>query len=124
MLYRWSEYEETIAWLDKSPEDIRDDFAEKGRDWLTGHSLLEAWYFSHDCFLEPGQLLANAQALTMPVHIIQSRYDLVCPGRAALSPGAGRAGFAPALGGTLGTHHDRTRASPGAHAVEALAADR
>jgi len=83
MLYRWSEYEETIAWLDKSAEDIRDDFAERGRDWLTGHSLLEAWYFSHDCFLEPGQLLANAQALTMPVHIIQSRYDLVCPGRAA-----------------------------------------
>lgn len=83
MLYRWSEYEETIAWLDKSAEDIRTDFASKGRDWLTAHSLLEAWYFTHDCFLEPGQLLANANRLTMPVHVIQSRYDLVCPGRAA-----------------------------------------
>ncbi len=83
MIYRWSEYEETIAWLDKSPDEIRGDFAEKGADWLTGHSLLEAWYFHNDCFLEPGQLLANAHKLTMPVHIIQSRYDLVCPGRAA-----------------------------------------
>lgn len=83
MIYRWSEYEETLAWLDKSPEDIREDFAERGRDWLTGHSLLEAWYFSHDCFLEPGQLLRDAHRLTMPMHVIQSRYDLVCPGRAA-----------------------------------------
>jgi len=83
MLYRWSEYEETIAWLDKSPSEIQADFAERGRDWLTAHSLLEAWYFSHDCFLEPGQLLSGAHRLTMPVHVIQSRYDLVCPGRAA-----------------------------------------
>lgn len=83
MIYRWSEYEETLAWLDKSPDEIREDFAEKGRDWLTAHSLLEAWYFSQDCFLEPGQLLANAHRLTLPVHVIQSRYDMVCPARAA-----------------------------------------
>jgi proline iminopeptidase len=83
VLYRWSEYEETLGWLDKSNAEIKKDYAERGADWLTAHSLLEAWYFAHDCFLEPGQILDNAHRLTMPVHIIQSRYDLVCPGRAS-----------------------------------------
>lgn len=83
LIFRWSEYEDTLGWLEKSPEDIRDAYAQKGVNALIAHSLLEAWYFSHDCFLEPGQILANAGKLTMPVHIIQSRYDMVCPGRAA-----------------------------------------
>lgn len=83
LIYRWSEYEETLGWLDKSPEEIRNGYAQKGADDLTAHSLLEAWYFSHDCFLEPGQILDHASRLTMPVHIVQSRFDLVCPGQAA-----------------------------------------
>lgn len=82
-LYRWSAYEETLSHLEISPEEIRAGFALNGADWLTAHSLLEAWYFVHDCFLAPGQLLAEAERLTMPVHIIQSRYDMVCPARAA-----------------------------------------
>jgi len=85
MIYRWTEFEETLSWLDKSPDELQEAYALKGVDWLTSHSLLEAWYFVNDCFLEPGQILDGAHRLTMPVHIVQSRYDMVCPGQAALS---------------------------------------
>lgn len=41
---------------------------------------MEAHYFSNACFLEPNQLLANASRLDgIPGHIVQSRYDLLCP---------------------------------------------
>lgn len=83
MIYRWSEFEETLGHMEISPEEIRAGFADKGADWLTAHSLVEAWYFSNDCFLEPDQLIAHADKLTMPVHIVQSRYDMVCPSRSA-----------------------------------------
>ncbi|MEO1039390.1 MAG: alpha/beta fold hydrolase [Pseudomonadota bacterium] len=82
-LYRWSAYEERIAHLDRPPDQIRADFTANGADWIKAHSLIEAWYFAHDCFLAPGELLANAERLTLPVRIIHSRYDVVCPSRAA-----------------------------------------
>ncbi|TGY89761.1 alpha/beta fold hydrolase [Marinicauda algicola] len=83
LVYRWSAYEETLSWMAVTPEEIRTGFAAKGRDWLIAHSLIEAHYFSNACFLGEGQLLGNAAKLAMPVHIVQSRYDLVCPPRAA-----------------------------------------
>ncbi|PWE17427.1 prolyl aminopeptidase [Marinicauda salina] len=83
LIYRWSEYEERLSWMEITPEQIRKSFAEKGRDWLIGHSLIEAHYFANACFLEPDQLMRDSSRLTMPVHIIQSRYDLVCPFAAA-----------------------------------------
>uniref|UniRef100_Q07K99 Proline iminopeptidase n=1 Tax=Rhodopseudomonas palustris (strain BisA53) TaxID=316055 RepID=Q07K99_RHOP5 len=42
--------------------------------------LLEAHYFQNDCFLRPGQLLAEADRLNgIPGIIVQGRYDLLCP---------------------------------------------
>ncbi|MCK7475329.1 MAG: alpha/beta fold hydrolase [Rhodopseudomonas palustris] len=42
--------------------------------------LLEAHYFQNDCFLRPGQLLAEAGRLAdIPGVIVQGRYDLLCP---------------------------------------------
>lgn len=42
--------------------------------------LLEAHYFQNDCFLRPGQLLAEAERLAdIPGVIVQGRYDLLCP---------------------------------------------
>lgn len=83
LVYRWSAYEETLSWMAITPEQIRAGFAAKGRDWLIAHSLIEAHYFAHACFLAEGQLLADAERLAMPVHIVQGRHDLVCPPRAA-----------------------------------------
>lgn len=41
---------------------------------------MEAHYFYHDCFMKPGQLLAEAARLaTIPGLIVQGRYDLLCP---------------------------------------------
>lgn len=47
---------------------------------LPSTPFAEAHYFSHDCFLEPDQLLRNAHRLrNIPVTIIQGRYDFLCP---------------------------------------------
>ena len=45
---------------------------------------MEAHYFSHDCFLQPQQLLLAANRLKgIPGVIVQSRYDLLCPALSA-----------------------------------------
>jgi proline iminopeptidase len=48
-------------------------------------SVLEHHYFSHNAWLRPGQLLAAAPTMNFPVYIVQGRYDLVCPPKAAAS---------------------------------------
>ena len=41
---------------------------------------MEAHYFQNDCFMRPGQLLAEAGKLAkIPGIIVQGRYDLLCP---------------------------------------------
>jgi proline iminopeptidase len=41
---------------------------------------MEAHYFQNDCFMKPGQLLAQADRLKdIPGIIVQGRYDLLCP---------------------------------------------
>jgi proline iminopeptidase len=48
--------------------------------------IMQAHYFGHYCFLEPGQLLANADRLaSIPGVIVQGRYDLLCPPSTAYS---------------------------------------
>lgn len=43
-------------------------------------ALMEAYYFAHDCFMAPDQLLANAGRLAnIPGVVVQGRYDLLCP---------------------------------------------
>jgi proline iminopeptidase len=42
-------------------------------------SKLEAHYLSHNCFLTDNYILNHAQQLTMPIWLIQGRYDMVCP---------------------------------------------
>jgi proline iminopeptidase len=42
--------------------------------------FMEAHYFQHDCFMRPGQLMADAGKLkAIPGLIVQGRYDLLCP---------------------------------------------
>ena len=41
---------------------------------------MEAHYFQNDCFMRPGQLMADAKKLDrIPGMIVQGRYDLLCP---------------------------------------------
>lgn len=44
---------------------------------------LQAHYLSQDAFLPDNHILQNASKLKMPVHIVQGRYDMVCPPKTA-----------------------------------------
>jgi proline iminopeptidase len=47
---------------------------------LPATPFMEAHYFRNDCFMRPGQLLAEAGKLDrIPGLIVQGRYDLLCP---------------------------------------------
>jgi len=47
---------------------------------LPSTPFMEAHYFHNDCFMKPGQLLAEAGKLDgIPCLIVQGRYDLLCP---------------------------------------------
>lgn len=41
--------------------------------------LLEAHYLSNHCFLPEKYIVKNAKKLTMPIWLVQGRYDMVCP---------------------------------------------
>lgn len=79
VIFRWIAYEELLSHLEATPQSALANLRNKGRDKLISTALIEAHYFSQGCFLEEGQLLANAPRLSMPVRIIHSRYDIVCP---------------------------------------------
>lgn len=76
-------------------------------------AVLENHYFSHNAWIRPGQLLHAAKHFTFPVHIVQGRYDLVCPPASAVSLAgaiphstltlteAGHAAFEPATAAAL-----------------------
>jgi proline iminopeptidase len=83
-LYRWTEFEERLSYLEKTDEDARTGLAERGPAFVAAHSLIEAHYFKNDCFFKPDQLIAHARQLAnIPMRIIHSRYDMVCPPQSA-----------------------------------------
>jgi proline iminopeptidase len=84
LLYRWTEYEDRISWLDASSESVRDALRSRGPNFVACHSLIEAHYFANRCFLRPNEILLNAGKLaSITIEIVQSRYDIVCPTKAA-----------------------------------------
>ncbi|HSH55993.1 MAG TPA: alpha/beta fold hydrolase [Candidatus Limnocylindrales bacterium] len=40
---------------------------------------IETHYMQHRCFMEDGYIMDNAPRMTMPVYLVQGRYDMVCP---------------------------------------------
>ena len=48
-------------------------------------SRIEAHYFMNDCFLAPDQLLVELDRIKhLPCHIVQGRYDMICPPETAV----------------------------------------
>lgn len=41
--------------------------------------IMEMYYMKHRCFMPDNYVLDNAHKLTMPVWMVQGRYDMVCP---------------------------------------------
>ncbi len=48
-----------------------------------GGGLIEMHYLANGCFLEEDYIKKNAPKLTMPVYLVQGRYDMVCRPKSA-----------------------------------------
>lgn len=73
----WSRWEAETAYLRTNQEFI-DSFTEP--EHAAALARIEVHYFRNRCFLEDGQLLANAHRLKgIPCVIAQGRYDVVTP---------------------------------------------
>ena len=70
----WSTWENSISTLE--PSNHTDNPKQ-----MEALAVLENHYFSHGCWLRPGYLLHKAKRIpkSIPVHIVQGQYDLVCP---------------------------------------------
>jgi proline iminopeptidase len=52
-------------------------------DYDPADMRIEMYYMQNNCFLPDKYVFDNASKLTMPVYIVQGRYDMVCPPEAA-----------------------------------------
>jgi proline iminopeptidase len=75
----WHDTERILS--EHTPSRTRLDFASlNAKAAPPATPFMEAHYFAHDCFMRPGQLLAEANKLQgIPGVIVQGRYDLLCP---------------------------------------------
>ncbi len=78
-LFLWTHLEQQASRLIPDLRRIDEEMANP--DYVLSHSLIENHYFRHNGFIDGDRLLAEAeQRLSgIPVHIINGRYDLVCP---------------------------------------------
>jgi proline iminopeptidase len=78
----WSTWESSISTIEpKSGKQGNDTPRE-----MEMIAVLENHYFSHNCWLRPGYLLREARKIprSVPVIIVQGRYDLICPPTSAV----------------------------------------
>jgi proline iminopeptidase len=75
----WGDIERILS--EHTPGRVRLDLASlNSTRALPATPFMEAHYFQNDCFMRPGQLLAEAEKLAgIPGIIVQGRYDLLCP---------------------------------------------
>jgi proline iminopeptidase len=75
----WGDTERILS--EHSPGKVRLDLASlNSTRALPATPFMEAHYFHNECFMTPGQLLADAEKLSgIPGIIVQGRYDLLCP---------------------------------------------
>jgi proline iminopeptidase len=73
----WAVYEAKTACLSPNPTLV-EQFGEAHRALSLART--EAHYFTHDCFLEPDQIVRDATRLAdIPGAIVHGRYDVICP---------------------------------------------
>lgn len=71
--YAYDSMEGAIHALDdRYQPDSPDDFDPSG-------TIIEAYYLHKRCFMPDRHLIKNAKRLTMPVWLVQGRYDMICP---------------------------------------------
>jgi proline iminopeptidase len=68
------------AALEKSLVSLDDRYIPEDQDQFDAIPIrTEVYYMANHCFLEDRYILDNAHKLTMPVWIVQGRYDFICP---------------------------------------------
>lgn len=73
----WAGYEIKICGLDMPDRQVQDALA---RTNPYAFARLEDYYMANGCFLQEGQLLANAAKLKdIPIVMVNGRYDVICP---------------------------------------------
>jgi proline iminopeptidase len=73
----WSQYEGSCMTLLPSPETVA---AFREERLAKGLARLEAHYFINDIFMPENSLLDNLHRIRkIPTHMVQGRYDMVCP---------------------------------------------
>ncbi|HEY4041134.1 MAG TPA: prolyl aminopeptidase [Rhodopila sp.] len=73
----WSVYEGTCSTLLPSPETVSGFSQDRT---ALGLARIEAFYFAHGLFLQPGGLLGHMDQIShIPAEIVQGRYDMICP---------------------------------------------
>ncbi|KAF2647868.1 proline iminopeptidase [Lophiostoma macrostomum CBS 122681] len=78
---RWNQWELSVSHLQQPASML--EVLEDPR-WVMSHAKLETHYFVNECFFEKDQLLRDVGKIKhIPTSIVQGRYDLVCPPRAA-----------------------------------------
>ena len=78
-LTRWTQLEKAVSRLILNPEQLEQDMSDP--DYVLAHSLIENHYFQHHGFIDADHILATAGQvlLDIPITLIASRYDMVCP---------------------------------------------
>ncbi|MGE0052644.1 MAG: prolyl aminopeptidase [Hyphomicrobium sp.] len=80
--HMWNAYERALSELKPANTNLPNQVASDAR--LPPTPIIEAHYIAHDFFLAPNQLLDHVGRLNgIPGHIVQGRYDLLCPPLAA-----------------------------------------
>lgn len=79
---RWFEFERALSEFAPATAALPESLPTEGR--LPPTPIIEAHYIANSFFLAPGELLDGASRLgSIPGVIVQGRYDLLCPPRAA-----------------------------------------
>jgi proline iminopeptidase len=79
--HAWDRYESTCSTL--LPKRNGNGRVE-GDAGALAIARIEAHYFTHDAFIEPGRVLAHVGRIrALPCIIVQGRYDIICPPAAA-----------------------------------------
>ena len=79
----WTRLEKKVSKLIVTDDELKQQMSDP--DFVISHSLIENHYFLHNGFINGDDLLSGiGQTLkSVPVHIIQGRYDIVCPFKTA-----------------------------------------
>jgi proline iminopeptidase len=70
--------------LEGSLMSLDDRFTpEEAKDFDAIPTRIEVYYLANHCFMPDRYILDNAHKLTMPIWLVQGRYDVVCPPKTA-----------------------------------------